>query len=172
MTKEELEIAQAACCVGTMWDQYEGTEKFNEMVGKRVWHLIELVRNHLEQEQLGVQNGKFVFPKYLYARTKDNKTIDMSYVPQDMTAIEYVRNDLVQQEQPDVSARHGWVARDMNNDLHYFSVKPVRSGAKWWDRDYLSMEVDGSLFGELTWEDEPIEVELFIRELGLNANQI
>ena len=52
-----------------------------------------------EQEQLGVQNGKFVFPKYLYARTKDNKTIDMSYVPQDMTAIEYVRNDLVQQEQ-------------------------------------------------------------------------
>ena len=51
MTQEELEIAQATCCVGTMWDQYEGTEKFNEMVGKRVRHLIELVRNHLEQEQ-------------------------------------------------------------------------------------------------------------------------
>ena len=124
MTQEELEITQAACCVGTMWDQYEGTEKFNEMVGKRVRHLIELVRNHLEQEQ------------------------------------------------PEVSARHGWVARDMNNDLHYFSIKPIRSGAKWWDRDNLSMEIDGSLFGELTWEDEPIEVELFIRELGLNANQI
>ena len=51
MTQEELEIAQAACCVGTIWDQYEGTEKFNEMVGKRVQHLIELVRNSLLQEQ-------------------------------------------------------------------------------------------------------------------------
>lgn len=51
MTKKELEIAQAACCVGTIWDQYEGTEKFNEMVGKRVQHLIALVRNHLQQGQ-------------------------------------------------------------------------------------------------------------------------
>lgn len=51
MTQKELEIAQAACCVGTIWDQYEGTEEFNEMVGKRVQHLIELVRNHLEMEQ-------------------------------------------------------------------------------------------------------------------------
>ena len=51
MTKKELEIAAAACCVGTIWDQYEGTEMFNEMDGKRVQHLIELVRNHLEQEQ-------------------------------------------------------------------------------------------------------------------------
>ncbi len=51
MTQKELEIAQAACCVGTIWDEYEGTEEFNEMVGKRVQHLIELVRNHLESEQ-------------------------------------------------------------------------------------------------------------------------
>lgn len=56
----------------------------------------------LQQEQPKVQNGKFIFPKYLYARTKDNKTIDMSYAPQDMTAVEYIRNDFVQHEQPDV----------------------------------------------------------------------
>lgn len=54
------------------------------------------------QQQPEVQNGKFVFPKYLYARTKDNKTIDMSYAPQDMTAVEYIRNDFVEQEQPEV----------------------------------------------------------------------
>ena len=54
----------------------------------------------LQQEQSEVQNGKFVFPKYLYARTKNNKTIDMSYAPQDMTAVEYIRNDFVEQEQP------------------------------------------------------------------------
>ena len=45
--------------------------------------------------------GKFVFPKFLYARTTDNKTIDVSYVPQSMDAIEYVRNDYVE-EQPEV----------------------------------------------------------------------
>lgn len=56
----------------------------------------------LQQEQPEVQNGKFVFPKYLYARTKDNKTIDMSYAPQDMNAIEYIRNDFIQKEQPEV----------------------------------------------------------------------
>ena len=77
----------------------------------------------------------------------------------------------VSQKQPEVSAKHGWVARDKNNDLQYFSVKPVRSGVKWWDRDYPSMEVNGSLFGWLSWEDEPIEVELFIREFGENARK-
>ena len=41
-----------------MKDKYEGTEKFNEMVGKRVQHLIELVRNHLEQEQSEVDLEK------------------------------------------------------------------------------------------------------------------
>ena len=56
MTQKELEIAQAACCVRTIWDQYEGTEKFDEMVGKRVQHLIELVHNYLEQEQTNKQN--------------------------------------------------------------------------------------------------------------------
>ena len=64
----------------------------------RVWAYNDVkdLITSLQQEQPEVQNGKFVFPKYLYARTKDNKTIDMSYAPQDMTAIEYVRNDFVQ----------------------------------------------------------------------------
>ena len=48
-------------------------------------------------------NGKFVFPNYLYARTKDNKTIDVSFAPQSLDAIEYVRNDSLQQEQQDPS---------------------------------------------------------------------
>jgi hypothetical protein len=39
---------------------------------------------------------KFVFPKYLYARTTNNKTIDVSYAPQDMNAVEYVQSDLVE----------------------------------------------------------------------------
>lgn len=46
MTKEELEIAKAAYCVGKIWDTYEGKENFDHMVGLRVKHLIELVLNY------------------------------------------------------------------------------------------------------------------------------
>ena len=37
--------------------------------------------------------SKFVYPDKLYARCKDNKTLDMSYAPQNMEAIEYTRTD-------------------------------------------------------------------------------
>lgn len=54
----------------------------------------------LQQEQPEAkENSKFIFPRFLYARTKDNKTIDMSYAPQDMTAIEYVRSDSIEDEE-------------------------------------------------------------------------
>ena len=80
--------------------EYENCGGVNAKTGalQEVQELIE----SLQQEQPMIQNGKFVFPKYLYARTKDNKTIDMSYAPQDMTAIEYIRNDFVEQEQSGV----------------------------------------------------------------------
>ena len=37
--------------------------------------------------------SKFVYPDKLYARCKDNKTLDMSYAPQNMKAVEYTRTD-------------------------------------------------------------------------------
>jgi hypothetical protein len=37
--------------------------------------------------------SKFVYPDKLYARCKDNKTLDMSYAPQTMKAVEYIRTD-------------------------------------------------------------------------------
>ena len=37
--------------------------------------------------------SKFVYPDKLYARCKDNKTLDMSYAPQDLEAVEYTRTD-------------------------------------------------------------------------------
>lgn len=56
----------------------------------------------LQQEQPETSKGKFMFPKFLYARTKDNKTIDVSYAPQSLDAMEYIRSDSLQQEQPEV----------------------------------------------------------------------
>jgi len=37
--------------------------------------------------------SKFVYPEKLYTRCKDNKTLDISYAPQNMEAIEYIRAD-------------------------------------------------------------------------------
>ena len=36
---------------------------------------------------------KFVYPDKLYARTNDNITLDISYAPQTLDAIEYTRTD-------------------------------------------------------------------------------
>ena len=61
----------------------------------------------------------------------------------------------------------GWVAaRDQDETLHVFQVEPRKIGdeGRWWDRDYMSIEISKDAFPELTWEDEPIEVELTIKK--------
>jgi hypothetical protein len=37
--------------------------------------------------------SKFVYPDKLYARTNDNITLDISYAPQTLEAVEYVRTE-------------------------------------------------------------------------------
>ncbi len=44
------------------------------------------------------KDGKFVYPDCLYARANNNKTLDVSYVPQAVDAVEYVRRDIAKQE--------------------------------------------------------------------------
>lgn len=39
------------------------------------------------------EKSKFVYPDKLYARTKDNITLDISYAPQTLEAVEYSRTD-------------------------------------------------------------------------------
>ena len=85
----------------------------------------------LQQEQPEVQNGKFVFPKYLYARTKDNKTIDMSYAPQDMTAIEYIRNDFVQSGLDEAAEKYSENILANNEDLQDAIEDAFKAGSEW-----------------------------------------
>lgn len=47
----------------------------------------------LQQEQPESVKGKFMFPKFLYARTLDNKTIDVAYGPQSLNTVEYIRKN-------------------------------------------------------------------------------
>lgn len=58
-----------------------------------------------------------------------------------------------------------WVARDKSGCLHLFSNKPVRhliGDFEYWRREepYSTISLPNSLYPELKWEDEPIEVEL------------
>lgn len=57
----------------------------------------------LEQDEPEASKSKFTFPSVLYARTIDNKTIDVSYTPQSLDAVEYIKND--QTEQPDADLK-------------------------------------------------------------------
>lgn len=97
----------------------------------------------LQQEQPETSKGKFMFPKFLYARTKDNKTIDVSYAPQSLDAMEYIRSDSLQQEQPEVDLEkevtNWWNDRykKINNDYefgkyngHYMANSTIISLAK------------------------------------------
>lgn len=54
-----------------------------------------------------------------------------------------------------------WVARDKNDFLGAYEDKPERSDnqKEWVAEKYLS-PIEKSFFPELTWEDEPIEVEI------------
>lgn len=61
-----------------------------------------------------------------------------------------------------------WVARDKDNRLFLYAIKPIKHGndEQYYipmPHDYLIMEIDKNLFPTLKWEDEPIEVEIMKR---------
>lgn len=59
-----------------------------------------------------------------------------------------------------------WIARDKDGTLVLFKVKPVRCKDKWvsFGVNWENFTIDESLFPELKWEDEPIEVELALKQ--------
>jgi hypothetical protein len=56
-----------------------------------------------------------------------------------------------------------YIARDKNNDLYLFKELPNRGNECWWapsgvDGTYLRL--DKSLYPEITWDSEPLKVEI------------
>ena len=56
-----------------------------------------------------------------------------------------------------------YLARDKNNDLYLFNELPYRGKECWWatsgvDGSYLRL--DNSLYSEVTWESDPLEVTI------------
>ena len=67
-----------------------------------------------------------------------------------------------------------WVARDKDGQLTLYSDKPHRCMEVGWNNeswDIVSVDnpftdmmvLNSNMFSDLTWEDEPIEVELVIK---------
>ena len=78
--------------------------------------------------------SKFVYPDKLYARANDNITLDISYAPQTLEAVEYTRTDAF------VEKACEWI-REFNNH-HYImrysdSCEPPLSELTEWFRKYM-----------------------------------
>ncbi len=90
--------------------------------------------------------GKFMFPNFLYARTVDNKTIDVSYAPQSIDAVEYIKNDPT--EQPEV-------------DFEEILDK--------WRHDHFNGKRDGHYSGEYLERKSQMDLARYCFELGKNS---
>ena len=60
----------------------------------------------------------------------------------------------------------GWVARDIGNDLYFFTNKPHRlDGIFHSEISEDILHLNNDMFPELSWKTEPIEVELFVKKI-------
>lgn len=58
----------------------------------------------------------------------------------------------------------GWVARDDDGQLLYlYGSMPTRGINMWNGHGSLLMPLDAKLYPDLTWGDDPIEVEIIIK---------
>lgn len=73
---------------------------------------------------------------------------------------------LGKQEKDADAVIQGWVARDSNGSLYFYRCKPERvrlnSNDGLWMSETLN-ELNSDLFPDLTWESDPIEVELIVK---------
>lgn len=67
-----------------------------------------------------------------------------------------------------------WVERDKNGFLFAYEDKPTRcDNQREWFAEKFLFSMENSFFPDLTWDDEPLEVELrpAITDLDIRANE-
>lgn len=64
---------------------------------------------------------------------------------------------------PEDTVISGWMARDTDDLLRLHYSKPERTDGGYWRGGYKSTYFPKGLFPDLTWSDDPIEVELIIK---------
>ncbi len=70
-----------------------------------------------------------------------------------------------QEKDAEETVIHGWVARDKSGDLYMYHTKPLRNVvADRWRGESSDIDLyNNLLFPDLTWDSDPIEVELIIK---------
>lgn len=161
LSKQELEIAIAACCVGTMWDEYEGTEDFDHMVRLRLNHLIELVQKYRPSlsSNLDEVAKKIVIqlhPSIKYSAVLGDRLTMGELVELVKAGAKWKVEQFRKIEGELVSTARGWVVRTDDGRLHLMSKED--------DIPALGMELHNcsDMFRELTFNDDPIEVQVTI----------
>lgn len=67
-------------------------------------------------------------------------------------------------EQYEATVIRGWAARDKGGDLFMYCTKPERNGAlQMWMGKCADFDLRNRLFPDLTWESDPIEIEITIK---------
>lgn len=70
---------------------------------------------------------------------------------------------LGKQEKDADTVIQGWVARDANGNLWTYTHKPIRSDKPYWLGEVADFTLSNDVLPDLTWSDEPIEVEIQIK---------
>lgn len=114
--------------------------------------------------------------KYANKTAEQYEVCNSEFVQEIMVAFEQGANFALGKQEKDAdSVIQGWVARDSNESLYLFCLKPRRvryprsSDGVWMSR--AVEKLDPSLFPDLTWESDPIEVEIIIKRKKKTENQ-
>lgn len=83
-----------------------------------------------------------------------------------------MKDALGKQEKDADTVISGWVARDRDSDLYIYTCKPERNfNLGYWDGNVADVTPSNDLFPDLTWELEPLEVEIIIKRKKKTENQ-
>ena len=101
---------------------------------------------------------------------KGKKYVNRNVTPDDMRKYAHYFYDLGLNAKDSAPKIKGWVARDKDGELSFFSEHPIRfedCGTKWCVPGACIVCHLGfnESFSDLKWEDEPIEVELTINRV-------
>lgn len=74
------------------------------------------------------------------------------------------KQEIKQETDAEETVISGWVARDSDGNLFMYSIKPERHEVlQVWIGRHTDCSMCNNLFPDLTWDDDPIEVELIIK---------
>lgn len=75
-----------------------------------------------------------------------------------------IKQEIKQEKDAEDTVISGWVGRDMSGSLYVYCHEPERNLMKClWEGDIMGISLSDDMFPDLTWESDPIEVELIIK---------